>query len=301
MAVKILSLGAGVQSTTIALMAIKNWQIWNAAIDLKKLPYPIVGLIHCAIFADTQDEPKQVYENLRILRQLCKPYFPIYTRTKGKLSDNLKYGKQGPSFMYWDSIPAYTKDNVTGEIGTLRRQCTGLYKVNVIDRFVKEVIKGLKRGARDVSDLDVIQILGLSYEEGGRVARAKAHADSRGKEVACPLFEMEMTRGGCITWLKKHYPKWKPWKSACVYCPFRSNHSWKNLRDTDPGGFARAVEVDDGLRSKKWVAGCSCENTTLYLHSSCKPLKEIFSGENDPPDEKDSREFVQECTGMCGV
>ena len=52
---RILNLGAGVQSTTVALMGIKNWEAW--CLRVKPLPYEPVGLIDYAIFADTQEEP----------------------------------------------------------------------------------------------------------------------------------------------------------------------------------------------------------------------------------------------------
>ena len=52
---RILNLGAGVQSTTVALMGLKNWEYWHCS---EPLPYPAVGLLDFAIFADTQEEPK---------------------------------------------------------------------------------------------------------------------------------------------------------------------------------------------------------------------------------------------------
>ena len=50
---RILNLGAGVQSSTLALMGLKNWEYWHCS---EPLPYPPVGLIDFAIFADTQEE-----------------------------------------------------------------------------------------------------------------------------------------------------------------------------------------------------------------------------------------------------
>lgn len=65
-----LSLGAGVQSSTLALM--------YAVGELKPMP-------KAAIFADTQAEPKSVYKWLDWLREVL-PY-PVYTVSKGSLTE----------------------------------------------------------------------------------------------------------------------------------------------------------------------------------------------------------------------
>ena len=62
----VLSLGAGVQSTTMALMA--------AVGELQPMP-------DCAIFADTQDEPAAVYRHLAWLMSGVLP-FPVHVVTR---------------------------------------------------------------------------------------------------------------------------------------------------------------------------------------------------------------------------
>src|SRR5258706_9144198 len=68
--IHIISLGAGVQSSTMALMA--------AAGEITPMP-------KCAIFADTQDEPASVYRWLDWLGKELP--FPVYRVTAGKLSE----------------------------------------------------------------------------------------------------------------------------------------------------------------------------------------------------------------------
>ena len=70
--IHIISLGAGVQSSTMALMA--------ACGEITPMP-------KCAIFADTQDEPRAVYDWLKWIVQ--KLPFTVYQVTAGKLSENL--------------------------------------------------------------------------------------------------------------------------------------------------------------------------------------------------------------------
>jgi 3'-phosphoadenosine 5'-phosphosulfate sulfotransferase (PAPS reductase)/FAD synthetase len=68
---RVLSLGAGVQSTTLALMA--------AAGEIEAPD--------CAIFADTGWEPKAVYQHLDRLER-CLP-FPVHRVSKGNLRDDV--------------------------------------------------------------------------------------------------------------------------------------------------------------------------------------------------------------------
>ena len=64
-------------------------------------------------------------------------------------------------------------------------------------------------------------------------------------------------------------------RSACVFCPYRSNEEWRWLRDNDPAGFQRAVEIDVALRTPGNVVNRNLEQQ-LYVHRSCVPLAEAF-------------------------
>ena len=68
----VISLGAGVQSSVMALMAAKG---------------QITPMPDCAIFADTQSEPDHIYEWLDWLETQLP--FPIYRITAGNLRDDL--------------------------------------------------------------------------------------------------------------------------------------------------------------------------------------------------------------------
>ncbi len=91
---RVLSLGAGVQSTTLALMAAHG--------EVGPMP-------DCAIFSDTGWEPKAVYEHLAWLMSPNVLPFPIHIVSGGNIRDDLIAGAQGAR---WASIPAFTR-NVT--------------------------------------------------------------------------------------------------------------------------------------------------------------------------------------------
>ncbi|AMS45394.1 hypothetical protein FHS67_005214 [Aminobacter aminovorans] len=88
---RVLSLGAGVQSTTLALLAAQG----------------IVGPMRdCAIFADTGWEPASVYAHLRWLMSANVLPFPVYIVSAGNIRDNLLDASGGER---WASVPAFMR------------------------------------------------------------------------------------------------------------------------------------------------------------------------------------------------
>jgi hypothetical protein len=86
-----LSLGVGVQSTTLALMAAHG---------------EICPMPDRAIFADTGWEPKAVYEHLEWLMSPNVLPFPVHIVSAGNIRDGLMEAADGQR---WASIPAFTK------------------------------------------------------------------------------------------------------------------------------------------------------------------------------------------------
>ena len=120
----VISLGAGVQSSVMALMAAKG--------QIKPMP-------DCAIFADTQAEPDHVYEWLDWLETQLP--FPVYRVTAGNLRDDLiKSAKTGERV---HNPPLFLKTPTSD--GMLFRQCTVDYKIQPIYKKIRELI-GLRKG-----------------------------------------------------------------------------------------------------------------------------------------------------------
>lgn len=273
----ILNLGAGVQSTTLYLMFLRGL---------------IKPQLHYAIFADTQDEPKAVYSHLEWLQSLNGP--PILTRTKGRLSDHLKAGRNSTGGRFI-SIPAFVKSVDGLNTGGGRRQCSNEYKIQVINQCVRREIVGLKPRQRMPKDVHIHQYYGISLDEGGRAQRIKANlATNKYLTPHFPLIENLMTRADCLTWLAKHgnVPHQVP-RSACVYCPYHNDAEWLRIRENQED-WQLAVEVDEAIRVNR--------NLThrQYLHKSCEPLTQI---EFKPPTQRDlqiAMNFTPDCMGVCG-
>lgn len=264
---RVLSLGAGVQSTTLALMAAHG-----------EIEPP-----DCAIFADTQAEPASVYEHLRWLMSPNVLPFPVHVVTRGDLAADglvVRTSKRSGNRYQKNLIPLFIK-NPDGSKGILGRKCTSEYKVREI---IKKVRALRPRGTR------VEQLVGISTDEAHRMKPAPVEWITN----RWPLIEKRMNRNDCLRWLERHgYPQ--PSKSSCVFCPYHSDNEWRRLRDQEPDAFAAAVA---------WERQCQEANTRdeaakgkPYLHASLVPLDEVdFS-----LDDRQLDLFGNECEGMCGV
>jgi hypothetical protein len=280
---RILNLGAGVQSTTVYLMYLRG---------------EIEPGIECAIFADTGEESASVYAHLEWLQSLGGP--PIVVRTIGRLGDDLTRGRNSTGGRF-ASIPAFTAAIEGVKAGMVRRQCTKEYKIEVIERFLRRELLGLQRGQRVPKGTSIAQVYGISLDEAGRSIRIRSRLEDRAwLTPEFPLIDRMMTRGDCLNWLEAFGVPHEVQKSACVFCPFKSNAEWRRLRDTDSEGWARAVEVDVALRVEGAVVNRKLDQK-LYVHRSCVPLDKANLGDADPRQYHLGLNWVSECAGMCGV
>ena len=199
----ILSMGAGVQSSTMALMFAKGEfeGIW---------PMPDV-----AVFADTGAEPEHVYRWLDWLEPLLP--FPVMRVSDGNLRDDIIESTKGGRFV---GAPFYAVSPSSGRETPLRRQCTREYKITPITRFVREYC-GYKKGER-IKELVARQYIGISLDEAIRMKPAR----EKWLDNQWPLIDKRMTRSDCLLWMQRNgYPK--PEKSSCTFCPYHSDAHWR--------------------------------------------------------------------------
>lgn len=275
----IISLGAGVQSSTVALMAAMG----------EIAPMPVAG-----VFADTKHEPKEVYIWLDWLEK--KLPFPIYRVSRGSLVDmslRVREKKDGSGKWVKSLIPAYML-NKDGSKGIMGRQCTWMFKLDQLEKKVREIAK-IPRGCKEVR---VVQWIGISLDEIYRMKPARVPwAINR-----WPLIEAGLKRYDCLQWwdrLEKYddRPFHFPPRSACKFCPFHSDAEWARMKKHSPGDFAEVVKYEKDLQLVKSLTDNM--KGIPFLHSSLKPLSEVdFSSEEE---RGQLNMFNNECEGMCGV
>jgi len=283
MEVHVLSLGAGVQSTTVYLLALDG---------------RLAVRFDAAIFADTADEPRAVYEHLDWLKAQGGP--PIIVRSVGRLGDDILAGRNttGQTF-YAAAIPAYTGNGRGLAFGKGRRQCTREYKTRVIERAIRRDVLGLKPRRPIPKSITVHQYIGISVDEARRtisIRRRFAAGGARRGVPHFPLIDLGWTRGDCDRFLRTRVPH-RVGRSACVFCPLKSDREWLLLKESDPEGWARAVQIDEALRNRP-AAITARLRLPIYLHRSATPLATVtLKGEG----QADFPYFAQECEGACGV
>lgn len=264
---RVLSLGGGVQSTTLALM-MKHGEVEPA---------------DHAIYADVPD-PEVVKANIRwLMSDNVKLPFPIHVVSVGSLLDEVMHPETGGP-----RVPAFCVTDKARE-GRLARNCTRDHKIVPIQRKIRDLL-GLQPRQRVPKDVLVEQVVGISWDEKQRAATTNPKSWI---ELEYPLIQMRMTRGDCLEWMKRHgYPE--PPRSACTFCPNRKNEAWRWLRDNDPDGFQQAVEVDRAIRN----GGRGLTAKAVFLHRQLKPLDQIDLTNND---DLMGNLFADDCQGGCGL
>lgn len=261
-----LSLGAGVQSTTLALMASHG--------EIGPMP-------DLAIFADTGDEIAATMEHLAWLRSGNVLKFPVRIVTRGeRISDAIRRRAQDIHASRFVSPPFFTSGGGQG-----RRQCTREFKVEPITKAQREAMgyrprQRIPRGSCEIW-------IGFSTDE---VVRAGAAFD-RWAVNRFPLLELRMSRWDCEQWLRRHdYPV--PPKSACLFCPYRSDTEWRSLRDNDPDAWRQAIDIDRLIRNTPRMRHAE------YLHASRRPLEDI---DLSTAEDRGQANWLTECEGGCGL
>ncbi len=207
--IKILSLGWGVQSWTLAAMI--------ALREIESVDY----MIH----ADTTHEASWTYAHaekwtpwLKDHRQKVITVKPA----KNKLGAFNQY-----KGVY---IPAYTSNGKSN--GQLRRQCTGDWKIAPMRRMIQKL--------RDREQVELW--LGITLDEFQRMK----NSDVKYIVNRWPLIEMKMTRLDCMNWLDGRGLD-IPLKSACSFCPYHTTREWQNIK-ASPSDWNEAIRHDEAIR-----------------------------------------------------
>ena len=155
--------------------------------------------------------------------------------------------------IYWNDtvlLPGYT--NISGDVGKLSPFCSGKWKRDVAERWMRSV--GIQT-ARNW--------LGISRDEARRI-RAQHRP---WLALWYPLiFEVPMRREECVQLIRDqgwtgHIPH-----SACFMCPNLSDAEWIDMKMNWSVDFAAACELEAETRLK---------DPHFFLHPACIPLADV--------------------------
>lgn len=266
---KILSLGWGVQSTTLAMMA--------ALGEIEKPDF--------AVHSDTTHEHQHTYEYVKKWSAFLEEHGVKVITVTDKAGAGLTVQWRTMATV---QIPAYTT-KADGKGGRIPRACTQDWKLTPQRQWISARLKELGYTKKPES---VEMWVGISMDE---VERMKP-ADVKYIKNRWPLIEKNMTRNDCVDWLKAHDIE-VPGKSSCTFCPFHNKAGWKDLALKGGKDWEDAVAADEFIRDFR-------APMKLYVQSQRIPLRDlekIIKGEADAQQLELFENVSDECKGVCFV
>jgi len=259
---KILSCGAGMQSTALALMSCEN-----SFAKGKKLPipHPAVPIYDLVVFCDLGFEPSWVKCQVEFIRKACESAdIPFKVLDSPLYKDFMKnFGERRTI-----SIPWWTLSE-DGHKSRMPRNCTIDYKVEMISKFFRWEVLGYKKGQRlrDEDKKAHEMHMGFSAEEARRCKESPNPMFIN----KFPLVEMGLVRADNYAYIKDVWGL-ETKASACTFCPFHKNYFFQYLKENLPEEYRRLVGVDELLRDKNPKPPMDSD---LFISRSRKRIKEL--------------------------
>ena len=255
---EILSFGAGMPSTSLALMsaenAIRGYPVW-----------PKVPVYSAVIFCDLHAEPSWVYEQAAFVAAVCQeagiPYYTLDADLYGDFTRN--FGRARIA-----SIPFWTLGE-DGKKGKMPRQCTYDYKIKVIEQFVRYELLGYRPRERTLkADKHFHGMhMGIMYEEQSRAKESKLPLFTN----RFPLIEMGWTRPDCYEYNRDVWGL-DTRASCCLFCPFHTNYFYQHIKQHEPYCYACALHVDHLIETYQARPPLKSQ---LFLTRTRKRLREL--------------------------
>ena len=312
----IISLGGGVQSTAMFLMACHE----------EITPKPM-----CAIFADTGWERQQTYDMIEYLTEYGENYgIPVYTVGKGNIrEDVLNPELRHPSLPFYintqrlitvqdqrDELEAsiiktydapesfdeleseeyremikMRDEEKERELANFDRRVEAgeitdyysepdtamLRRQCTSDYKIRPITKLVKKLTGCNFKNPATQWIGISIDEIQRMKPPRV----KYLKFRYPLVEMKIGRGQCVQWMSDNgFPE--PTRSSCIGCPFHDDEEWKSLT---PEEFEDACQFDEQKRENGMTHPKTNKvyySNRVYLHRSMEPLRNRPFKEKDP-------------------
>lgn len=258
----ILSCGAGMQSTALALMPCDNAH--------NGTKYPEVPIYDAVLYCDLKCEPPWVYEQAAfIAKERERASVPFYV-----LESDL-YGHYTHNF--WKarvvSVPFWSADEQTGKKGRMMRNCTIDFKIKIMQKFVKYTLLGYRpyQRIRPEDCKAHIMHIGFSKEEQQRIFD-NPHPMFKNR---FPLVEMGPELPDNYRYCLEAWGL-ETKVSACSMCPYHRNYFFRYLRDHCPENYQQVVDFDRMLEENQPLTKI---RSKLYLSRSRKRITDLTDAE----------------------
>lgn len=269
---KILSFGAGMQSTALALMSCQNATVESPV-------FPLVPVYDDVVFCDLGMEPPWVMKQVEFTRRACEEAGIHFTVLKSPLHEDFmqNFGERRTISIPWWTV----KED--GHKSRMPRNCTLDYKVNVISKYVRWELLGYKKGQRlREEDKKAHEMhMGFSYEEKRRCKESPNPMFIN----RFPLVDMQLVRADNYAYIRDVWGL-ETKASACTFCPFHRNYFFQYLKENEQEEYRRLIEVDELLRVKNPKPPMDSD---LFISRSRKRIADLS------PEECNDAEFFDYC------
>lgn len=263
---KILSCGAGQQSTALALMSCEN------AITGEPR-HPLVPIYDAILFCDLGGERKWVYRQVDFIAASCKKAnIPFHVINNKNLKEDYlnNYGIARVT-----TIPFWSIDE-DGKKGKMTRHCTIDYKIIQMQNFVRWNLLGYKKGERTKpEDIQAHEMhIGFTYEEQQRIF------DSKHKLFVnkFPMVEMGITRADNYAYVKEVWGL-ETRGSACLFCPFHTNYYFEECRCHCKEDYEKILAIDEKLEHGIPNSRIGVPNSRVFISRSRKRIRNLTKEE----------------------
>lgn len=256
---KILSFGAGMQSTALALMSCENAIVGRPV-------HPQVPIYDDVVFCDLGFEPPWVKTQADFVRRSCESAGIHYKEIKSPLYEDFmtNFGERRTISIPWWTI----KED--GHKSKMPRNCTIDYKVELISKYVRWELLGYKKGQhlRPEDQKAHEMHMGFSYEERKRCKESPNPMFVN----KFPLVDMLLVRADNYAYIRDVWGL-ETKASACSFCPFHRNYFYQYLKNNVPDDYRRLVEMDELLRDKNPKPPMDSD---LFISRSRKRLEDLL-------------------------
>ena len=250
---KVFSFGGGVQSMAVLVLSAQG-----------KLDYTDF------LFSNVGDDS----ENPKTLEYVAKYAVP-YAEQHGLRLIEMKRERRLPSQpqtlyqeLYAEAnyvpIPLYLNGG-----GPQRRSCTGKWKIQVVDKYVRRHYGATKTNRIEIG-------VGISTDESHRMRTDDPERDPYTYKTY-PLIDLMMNRNACLQTIANAGIPIPP-KSSCYFCPYKKTSEWIEMSRTEPDLFQKAVELEDMINvklSRRTTIHSDRPTAYGYLNKTKRPLSEL--------------------------
>lgn len=233
---RVISYGGGVQSTALLVLAAQ-----------RRIDFPTF------LFANVGDDSEHP-ATLAYVRQIAI----VYARQHGiEIHELQRRRRDGSVETLWERLHQSQSRSIPipirmGNGAPGRRSCTSDFKIKVVAKWLRE--------HRATAQRPATVGIGISLDE---IHRANKRRSEPYEQIEYPLLDLGLRREDCVQIIAAAGLPVPP-KSACFFCPLKTVEAWRYQRRHEPELFAKSLQLEDTLNTRRAMLGRDPAYLTRY-------------------------------------